>query len=166
MRCLRSWLQCVSRLRSFHCHQVRSKRERHLPSRRDLPVISALVAIRQTPRARSDGGRNGASRTTIQRARLWRAGSSVSDWDKSGIKEPRNHSPKPKSAFPNSNAGKNLAERGGLYCSFSATLLFSVTSFVKPVFSVVSGQVSAVASVSAVPSSLSYGHRKCPKKVT
>ena len=31
MRCLRSWLQCVSRLRSFHCHQVRSKRERHLP---------------------------------------------------------------------------------------------------------------------------------------
>jgi hypothetical protein len=28
---LRSWLQCVSRLRSFHCHQVRSKRERHLP---------------------------------------------------------------------------------------------------------------------------------------
>ena len=31
MRCVRSWLQCVSRLRSFHCHQVRSKRERHLP---------------------------------------------------------------------------------------------------------------------------------------
>jgi hypothetical protein len=31
MRCLRSWLQCVSRLRSFQCHQVRSKRERHLP---------------------------------------------------------------------------------------------------------------------------------------
>ena len=31
MRCLRSWLQCVSRLRSFHRHQVRSKRERHLP---------------------------------------------------------------------------------------------------------------------------------------
>jgi hypothetical protein len=28
---LRSWLQCVSRLRSLHCHQVRSKRERHLP---------------------------------------------------------------------------------------------------------------------------------------
>ena len=86
-------------------------------SRRDLPVISALVAIRQTQavtafqrqhnpdslhqgRARSDGERNGASRTTIQRARLWRPGSSVSDWDKSGIKEPRNHSPKPKSGFP------------------------------------------------------------------
>ena len=34
--------------------------------------------------------------TTIQRARLWRAGSSVSDWDKSRIKEPRNHSAKPK----------------------------------------------------------------------
>jgi hypothetical protein len=31
MPCLRSWLQCVSRLRSFHCHQVRSKMERHLP---------------------------------------------------------------------------------------------------------------------------------------
>src|SRR4029077_15553618 len=31
MRCVRSWFQCVSRLRSFHCHQVRSKRERHLP---------------------------------------------------------------------------------------------------------------------------------------
>jgi hypothetical protein len=31
MPCLRSWLQCVSRLRSFHCYQVRSKRERHLP---------------------------------------------------------------------------------------------------------------------------------------
>ena len=44
--------------------------------------------------------RNGASRTTIERARLWRAGSSVSDWDKTGIKEPRNHSPKPKSGFP------------------------------------------------------------------
>ena|SRR5208283_4962832 len=29
-RCLRSWLRYVSRLRSFHCHQVRSKRERHL----------------------------------------------------------------------------------------------------------------------------------------
>jgi hypothetical protein len=29
--CLCSWLQCVSRLRSFRCHQVRSKRERHLP---------------------------------------------------------------------------------------------------------------------------------------
>jgi hypothetical protein len=31
MRCLRSWLRCVSQLRSFHCHQVRSKREGHLP---------------------------------------------------------------------------------------------------------------------------------------
>jgi hypothetical protein len=31
MRCLRSGLQCVSRLRSFHCHQIRSKREKHLP---------------------------------------------------------------------------------------------------------------------------------------
>jgi beta-lactamase regulating signal transducer with metallopeptidase domain len=31
MRCLRSWLQCVSRLQSFQCYQVRSKRERHLP---------------------------------------------------------------------------------------------------------------------------------------
>jgi hypothetical protein len=31
MRCLRSRLQCVSRLRSLHCHQARSKRERHLP---------------------------------------------------------------------------------------------------------------------------------------
>src|SRR5580765_6225973 len=48
MRCVRSWLQCASRLRSFHCHQVRSKRERHLPSAGDLPVIAALVAIRQT----------------------------------------------------------------------------------------------------------------------
>ena len=46
MRCVRSRLQCVSRLRSFRCHQVRSKREGISLSRRDLPVISALVAIR------------------------------------------------------------------------------------------------------------------------
>ncbi len=57
--------------------------------------------------------------------------------------------------------------RGGDYIAlFSATLLFSVTSFVKPAFSVVYDRISAVASVSPVPSSLSYGHRKCPKKVT
>jgi hypothetical protein len=31
VRPLRSTVLCVSRLRSFHCHQVRSKRERHLP---------------------------------------------------------------------------------------------------------------------------------------
>jgi hypothetical protein len=31
MRCVSSWLQCVSRFRSFHCHQVRSKKEKHLP---------------------------------------------------------------------------------------------------------------------------------------
>jgi putative transposase len=31
MRCLRSWLQYVSRPRSFHCPQVRSKKEKHLP---------------------------------------------------------------------------------------------------------------------------------------
>src|SRR4029077_13334008 len=30
MRCVRSRLQCVSRLRSFRCHQVRSKRDRYL----------------------------------------------------------------------------------------------------------------------------------------
>jgi putative transposase len=41
MRCLRPWLQCVSRLRSFHCHQVRSKRERH------LPFTARFVSIRQ-----------------------------------------------------------------------------------------------------------------------
>ncbi len=31
IRYLRSWLQSVSRIRSFHCHQIGSKRERHLP---------------------------------------------------------------------------------------------------------------------------------------
>jgi hypothetical protein len=59
-----------------------------------------------------------------------------------------------------------LAERGDYIAPFFATLLFSVTSFAKPAFSAVYGRVSAVASVSAVPSNLSYGHRKCPKKVT
>jgi hypothetical protein len=57
--------------------------------------------------------------------------------------------------------------RGGDYIApICTTLLVSVTSLVIPVFSVVYGGVSAVASVSAMPSSLSYGHRKCPKKVT
>jgi hypothetical protein len=59
-----------------------------------------------------------------------------------------------------------LAERGDYIAPFSATLLFSVTSFVKPAFSAVYDRVSAVASVSAVPPSLSNGHRKCSKKVT
>src|SRR6516164_1913118 len=48
MRCLRSWLQCVSRLRSFHCHQIRSKKEKPLPFATRFAGISALVAIRQT----------------------------------------------------------------------------------------------------------------------
>src|SRR5438477_4417793 len=52
-----------------------------------------------------------------------------------------------------------LWRRGGDYIApFSATLLFSVTSFVKPAFSVAYERVSAVSSVSAVPSSLSYAH--------
>src|SRR5258708_6404025 len=54
--------------------------------------------------------------------------------------------------------------RGDYIAPFSATLLFSVTLFVKPAFSVVYDRVSAVASVSPVPSSLSYGHPKVPKK--
>jgi hypothetical protein len=49
MPCVRSWLQCVSRLRSFHCHQVRSKRERHLPlAARFAGNIGPRIAIRQT----------------------------------------------------------------------------------------------------------------------
>src|SRR2546429_5922017 len=45
-RSLRSWLQCVSRLRSFHCHQVRSKGERHLPFVARFAGNIALVSIR------------------------------------------------------------------------------------------------------------------------
>jgi len=41
----------------------------------------------------------------------------------------------------------------------------SATSPVIPAFSVAYYRVSAVASVSAMPSRPSYGHRKCPKKV-
>jgi hypothetical protein len=48
MRCVRSWLQCVSRLRSFHCHQVRSKRERHRP-------FAARFAGNIGPRSNSPG---------------------------------------------------------------------------------------------------------------
>jgi hypothetical protein len=59
-----------------------------------------------------------------------------------------------------------MAERGDYTAAFFATLFVSVTSPVIPAFSVVYCQVSAVACVSAMPSSLSYGHRKCPKKVT
>ena len=70
MRCVRSWLQCVSRLRSFHCHQVRSKRERISLSRRDLPVISALVAIRQT----QVGLAHAPNKLTNVRRNFWPAG--------------------------------------------------------------------------------------------
>jgi hypothetical protein len=59
-----------------------------------------------------------------------------------------------------------VAERGDYIAPICTTLLVSATSLVIPVFSVVYGGVSAVASVSAMPSSLSHGHRKCPKKVT
>jgi hypothetical protein len=48
MRCLRSCLQCVSRLRSFHCHPVRSRRERHLP-------FAARFAGNIGPRSNSPG---------------------------------------------------------------------------------------------------------------
>jgi hypothetical protein len=57
-------------------------------------------------------------------------------------------------------------EGGDYTAPFFATLFVSATSPVIAAFSVVYCQVSAVASVSAMPSSLSYGHRKCPKKVT
>jgi hypothetical protein len=40
-------------------------------------------------------------------------------------------------ALPLEAVRENLAERGDYIAPFSATLLFSVTSFVKPVFSVV-----------------------------
>jgi hypothetical protein len=59
-----------------------------------------------------------------------------------------------------------LAERGDYTAPFFATLFVSATSPVIAAFSVVYCRVSAVASVSAMPSSLSCGHRKCPKKVT
>jgi hypothetical protein len=92
--------------------------------------------------------------------------SSWDRWDNTGIREPPNYSPETdKRNLPNSNA--RIWRRGGDYiASFFATLLFSVTSFVKPAFSAVYERVSAVSSVSAMPSRLSYGHRKCPKKVT
>jgi hypothetical protein len=51
----------------------------------------------------------------------------------------------------------SLVRRGGIIL-----LPVVATSFV----SVAYGRASAVASVSAVPSSLSFGHRKCPKKAT
>jgi hypothetical protein len=57
-------------------------------------------------------------------------------------------------------------ERGDYIDEAFATLLVSVTSLVIPAFCVVYGSVSAVSSVSAVPSCLSYVYRKCSKKVT
>jgi hypothetical protein len=47
MRCLLSWLQCVSRVRSFHCQQVRSKGERHLPFAARFVGNIGPVSIRQ-----------------------------------------------------------------------------------------------------------------------
>jgi hypothetical protein len=47
IRCLRSWLQSVSRTRSFHCHQVRSESEAHLTFAARLPAKSAQISIRQ-----------------------------------------------------------------------------------------------------------------------
>jgi hypothetical protein len=56
-----------------------------------------------------------------------------------------------------------MAEKGDYMAPVFATLLVSITSLVKPALSAVYGRVSAVASVSAVPPSLSNGHRKCSK---
>jgi len=47
MPCLRFWLQCVSRLRSFHCTRSVQKGRGISLSRRDLSVVSALVLIRK-----------------------------------------------------------------------------------------------------------------------
>ena len=42
IRYLRSWLQSVSRIRSFHCHRMRSESESQFTCAARLPVKSAL----------------------------------------------------------------------------------------------------------------------------
>jgi hypothetical protein len=42
IRCLRSWLQSLSRIRSFHCHRMRSESEGQFTCAARLPVKSAL----------------------------------------------------------------------------------------------------------------------------
>jgi hypothetical protein len=41
-RCLRSWSQSVSRIRSFHCHRMRPESESQFTCAARLPVKSAL----------------------------------------------------------------------------------------------------------------------------
>ena len=92
--------------------------------------------------------------------------SSWDSWDNTGIRVPPNYSPEPTSGFFLTPMLARIWRRGDYIARVCTTLLVSVTSLVIPVFSVLYGRVSAVASVSAMPPRLSYGHQKCPNKVT